>query len=66
MNAQKGTRGIFVTTSSFHPAAEKLLLSLPNCVGIDGKKLFSLVKQTVYGIHKTKSGFSFDNAIFIR
>ena len=66
MNAQRGTRGIFVTTSSFHPSADKLLLSIPNCVGIDGNKLFSLVKQTAYGIHKTKSGFSFDNAIFTK
>lgn len=64
MNAQKGTRGIFITTSNFHPAAEKLLRSLSNCVGIDGNKLFSLVKQTVYGIHKTKNGFTFDNAMF--
>lgn len=66
MNAQRGTRGIFVTTSTFHPSAEKLLLSLPNCVGINGNKLFSLVKQTVYGIHKTKSGFTFDNTIFAK
>lgn len=64
LNAQRGSRGIFVTTATFHPAAEKLLLSIPNCVGIDGKKLFTLVKQTVYGIHKTKSGYTFDNAIF--
>ena len=66
MNVQRGTRGIFVTTAAFHPSADKLLFSLPNCVGINGEKLFSLVKQTVYGIHKTKSGFTFDNAIFVK
>ena len=66
MNAFRGTRGIFVTTAAFHPSADKLLLSLPNCVGIDSEKLFSLIKQTAYGIHKTKSGFSFDNAIFVK
>ena len=65
MNAQKGTRGIFVTTSTFHPGANALLTSLDNCVGIDGKKLFLLAKKTGYGIHVTKNGFSFDNTMFI-
>ena len=64
MNAQKGTRGIFVTTSTFHPGANTLLTSLDNCVGIDGKKLFSLAKKTGYGIHVTKNGLSFDDAMF--
>lgn len=64
LNALGGTRGIFVTTSTFHPCAEKLLLSIDNCVGLDGNKVFNIVKQTAYGIHKTKNGYTFDNTIF--
>lgn len=65
MYAQKGSRGIFVTTSTFHSSAEKLLLSLPNCVGIDGKKLFSLAKQAAYGMRESQKGFEFDDSIFL-
>lgn len=64
LNAQGGTRGIFITTSTFHPCAEKLLLSIDNCVGIDGDKVFELVKKTTYGIRKNKDGYIFDETIF--
>ena len=62
LNAQRGSRGIFATTTSFHPAAQKLLDSLDNCVGIDGKKLFEILKKAEYGIHKSKSGYTLDTA----
>ena len=64
LNAQGGTRGIFITTSTFHPCAEKLLLSIDNCVGIDGDKVFELVQKTAYGIRKNKDGYFFDETIF--
>ena len=64
LNAQGGTRGIYITTSSFHPCAEKLLISIDNCVGIDGNKVFDLVKKTTYGIRKNKDGYLFDETIF--
>ena len=63
LNAQKGSRGIFATTTSFHPGAQKLLDSLDNCVGIDGNKLFEILKKTGYGIHKRKSGYTLDTAL---
>ena len=64
LNAQGGTRGIFITTATFHPCAEELLLSIDNCVGIDGEKVFDLVKKTTYGIRKNKDGYIFDETIF--
>lgn len=64
LNAKGGTRGIFVTTSTFHQNANKLLLSINNCVGIDANKVFDLAKRTTYGIRKNKDGYLFDEAVF--
>ena len=65
MVAQGGTRGIYVTTTRFHEMAERFIESVDNLVGIDGDKLFNLVKRTQYGINKTKDGYTFDCEIFI-
>lgn len=66
MNAKGASRGIYATTSSFHPGAQKLLDSLDNCVGLDGDRLFEIIRMTAYGIHITKAGFSLDRTIFDR
>lgn len=63
LNARNGTRGIFATTTSFHSGAQKLLDSLDNCVGIDGERLFEILKKTEYGVHKCKSGYTLDTAV---
>ncbi|MCQ2799672.1 MAG: restriction endonuclease [Bacilli bacterium] len=64
VNALKGSRGLFVTTSTFHDGALKLLKSIDNCTGIDGDKLFELAKLSAYGIHESKLGFKFDDLVF--
>ena len=64
VNAYKGTRGIFVTTSSFCSTAKKFIESLDNCVGIDGNKLFEIAKSISYGMHISKLGYKLDNMIF--
>ncbi len=66
LNVQNGTRGLYITTTSYHYGAKKLLDSIDNCVGIDGDKLFELIKKTEYGICKTKNGYTLDTAIFSR
>ena len=66
LNALGGTRGLYITTTNYHYGAKKLLDSIDNCVGIDGDKLFELIKKTEYGICKTKNGYTFDTAIFSR
>lgn len=64
MIAQKGSRGIYVTTTRFHQSAEDFIESVDDLVGIDGDKLFQLVKRTQYGIIKTAQGYQFDTEIF--
>ncbi len=66
MNASGATRGIYVTTTHFHSSAEDFLDSCGDLVGIDGEKLFELVKKTRYGIKKCEGGYTFDTAIFTR
>ena len=64
LTARGGSRGIYITTAGFHPGADRLLRSIPNCVGVDGDKLFEIIKKTAYGIHKTGAGYTFDDTIF--
>ncbi len=64
MNAQNATRGIYVTTTNFHPSAEYFIDSVGDLVGVDGDKLFELIKKTGYGIKKVDGGYVLDNEIF--
>ena len=66
MNAINATRGIYVTTTYFHESAENFIDSIGDLVGIDGAKLFELVKKTRYGIKLCDGGYTFDTAIFTR
>ena len=66
VNAVNATRGIYVTTTHFHDSALNFIDAIPNLVGIDGEKLFSLVKRTSYGINKYKNGYTFDETIFAK
>lgn len=67
VNVLGGTRGIYVTSTTFHEGAQRLLDSVGNCVGVDGDKLFELIEKTGYGITKTKNGeYLLDPAIFTR
>ena len=45
MHTQGGTRGIYLTTSVFHPEAKKLIDEVPNVTGIDGAILYMLAKE---------------------
>lgn len=64
MIAQRGSRGIYVTTTRFHPSAEDFIESVDDLVGVDGDKLFELVKRTQYGIVKKPQGYIIDKEIF--
>ena len=66
MNAMSATRGIYVTTTYFHSSAEYFLDSVSDLVGIDGEKLFTLIRKTNYGIKRCEGGYTFDTAIFTR
>lgn len=65
MNIKAGTRGLFVTTSTFHPAAKALLDTLPDCVGLDGEAIKGLMERCRYGYLENRDGsFSLDPLIF--
>ncbi len=64
MRAKGGTRGIFVTTSYFHEAASRFFDALPDCVGIDGVRLFALVRECSYGLRHTAKGYAVDRSFF--
>lgn len=64
INVVKASRGIFVTTSTFHPSADKLLHTLDNCVGINGEGVFNLSKKVLYGMKITRNGYVFDEMVF--
>ena len=66
LNVLGGSRGIFITSTDFHPGAKKLLDSIDNCIGIDGDTLFELIKKTEYGICKVKNGYTFDTSVFAK
>lgn len=61
--AQQGSRGIFVTSSDFHPMAVKFLDSIDNCVGVNGNKIFSMATETGYGIISNGTKLTIDNEI---
>ncbi len=62
--AKRGTRGIFATTSDFHPVANDFLDLLDDCVGINGDKIFAMAIECSYGIKRTKSELTLDEKIF--
>lgn len=63
VNAKRGTRGIYATTSGFHPMAKKLLDELDDCVGIDGERIFNMAKEVGYGIINDGEKFKIDTSL---
>ena len=61
--AKQGSRGIFATSSDFHPMATKFLDSIDNCVGVNGDKIFSMASETGYGIKNDGTKLLIDNEI---
>ncbi len=62
--ARQGSRGIFATTSAFHPVATEFLEQIDNCVGIDGKRIFEMATETGYGIKIVEDRLVIDTDIF--
>lgn len=58
--SRNGSRGIFITTSTFHDSAKKLLAAIDNCVGVDGEKLFLMACRCHYGIRQGARGDEID------
>ena len=62
--AKQGSRGIFATTSDFHPAATEFLDSIDNCVGVNGTRIFTMACDTGYGIKRVGGKLIIDRDIF--
>lgn len=60
----KGTRGIFMTTSRFHKEAAAIVNSLPNVTQIDGARLFEMAKTCRVGVKEENGVFAVDKAFF--
>ena len=61
--AAQGSRGIFATTSDFHPMAKKLLESIDNCVGVNGEKIFMMAIECQYGTRRRGGKYYIDTKI---
>ena len=61
--AAQGSRGIFATTSDFHPTAKAFLDGIDNCVGVSGEDIFEMAKKCRYGIRKKRGVYMIDAKI---
>lgn len=63
--AEQGSRGVFVTISSFHKDAETLIDKIDNLVGIDGPKLFEIASLCKFGIIEENGRLILDYKLFL-
>ncbi|MFA6692723.1 MAG: restriction endonuclease [Acholeplasmataceae bacterium] len=63
--AEKGTKGIFITNTTFHSEAKKFIDKQNILIGIDGRKLFEHAKDVQYGVIKKGTIISLDSNVFI-
>lgn len=61
----RGSRGIFVTISTFHPEAQRLLEQVDNLIGVDGAKLFAIAAYCGMGVRSAPAGARLDPALFL-
>ena len=61
--AAQGTRGVFATTSDFHPEAAKFLDGIDNCVGVNADKIFTMAIECGYGIKKSGNVYAVDHKL---
>ena len=63
--AEQGSRGLYVTISSFHPEAQKLIDKVDNLIGIDGHRIFLIAKKCRYGLVFKSGKVSIDEELFL-
>ncbi len=64
--AEQGSRGLYVTISTFHPEAQKLLDKVDNLIGIDGHRIFLIAKKCRYGLKFVKGKLCIDDELFLK
>ena len=63
--AENGSRGIFITLSSFHPEAQKLLDKVDNLTGVNGEKLFEIARRCKLGLLEKNGRLCIDEALLL-
>lgn len=63
--AEQGSRGLYITISSFHPEAQKLIDKVDNLIGIDGHRIFLIAKKCRYGLTVKGNKVSIDEELFL-
>lgn len=61
---EKGTKGIYMTTSRFHRDATTVINGLRDIVAIDGRKLFDIAKKCACGIVEKDGEYVLDYGFF--
>lgn len=61
---EKGTKGIYMTTSRFHKEATTVINGLADIVAIDGRKLFDIAKKCSCGIIEKDEEYAVDYGFF--
>ncbi|MBQ8263880.1 MAG: restriction endonuclease [Oscillospiraceae bacterium] len=64
--AEQGSRGLYVTISSFHPEAQKLIDKVDNLIGIDGHRIFLIAKKCRYGLVFKNGKLCIDEEFFLK
>ncbi len=63
--AEQGSRGIFITLSSFHPEAQKFIDKVDNLTGMDGDKLFEIAAKCHVGLLEQGGKLCIDEALLL-
>ncbi|MBR5241736.1 MAG: restriction endonuclease [Clostridia bacterium] len=61
--ARRGTRGIVVTTSTFHSGAIAFFDGVDDCIGIDGERVFFMALECAYGIKRVNRELIIDSTV---
>lgn len=61
--AAQGSRGVFATTSDFHPTALAFLDSIDNCVGVNGQRIFEMAIECQYGTKRRHGKYVIDTKV---
>ncbi len=65
MSSEKGSRGLFITNTTFHNEANKFFTKNHNLVAVDKNKLFELATLCQYGVIYKGSVKKLDDATFL-
>lgn len=64
--AEQGSRGLYMTISSFHPDAHRLLDKVDNLIGLDGHRIFQIAEKCLYGLKKVEGKLCIDDELFLK